>query len=458
MFELQTIDSDNKVLKVTDVSFLLLSDTSGHEDADISESDAVIITKCVPYNQIIKQLRTNSSIDFYLTPVFVSSELNDFPDSLKPHIDGFVSSQEINEAVQLTKSILSRKKEIASLINRPHDESDILLRAMRYFYSRGASITPIQSRDSHIGYLYPFVSLFFSNNRQVEALELMNEGNKIGYFRSGLTDIVHHCQNCEGTYLHFRETCPECSSISLGTQSLLHHFVCAHVAPEHDFTTNNSLTCPKCSRTLKHIGVDYDKPSTIYACTDCKSQFQENIMTAKCTDCGHVNNVEDLRESQIRAFSLTDSGRRFAESGEFMYVSQSQSVNVDGIHDMAVFNVLFNQELQRITITKSVSFVGKLLIDVNKLPVNIQLKGEEFAKEIRDIMKSVLEPKDSISSKNYYTFYILLPESSKTEAEDKTLAVRSYLSHLLWDNFNVKEEIVDISFRKIESGLQLEDL
>ena len=38
------------------------------------------------------------------------------------------------------------------------------------------------------------------------------------------------------------------------------------------------LVCPKCNRQLRHIGVDYEKPSKLFTCFNCEIYCPEKIV------------------------------------------------------------------------------------------------------------------------------------------------------------------------------------
>ena len=110
--------------------------------------------------------------------------------------------------------------------------------------------------------------------------------------------------------MSYREVCPKCSSSNTTPDDIIHHFPCGYVGPMKDYKNqiDDKLDCPKCNKRLRHIGVDYDKPSVIYECNHCAHKFQDYYVNAKCLSCESDKSVDQLRSMEIRSYRLTKKG------------------------------------------------------------------------------------------------------------------------------------------------------
>jgi GGDEF domain-containing protein len=133
---------------------------------------------------------------------------------------------------------------------------------------------------------------------------------------SRLIDRTRHCRSCGSAHLHYFDVCPHCSSIQIHRSLSLHCFTCGHVAPEADFRGEAGLSCPKCSARLRHIGVDYDRPLTQFACASCHHVFVESSVVVRCLDCATTAEPSDLEVREVSALRLSAHGRAALRAGQ----------------------------------------------------------------------------------------------------------------------------------------------
>jgi hypothetical protein len=122
----------------------------------------------------------------------------------------------------------------------------------------------------------------------------------------------HACGACQSRRLNAREECPACGSAHLTESALLHHFHCAHLAPEEAFRNGHHLSCPKCRGFLRHYGSDYDKPGTVLRCEACGVHGSEPNIGFACLDCGRHTDADAARKVDVYAYRLTEAGIAFA--------------------------------------------------------------------------------------------------------------------------------------------------
>lgn len=186
---------------------------------------------------------------------------------------------------------------------------------LRFLYSRPEfTLRPLRNYHASVGYSYPLIQLLF----QVEAgkeIHYIDELHEAQLLQTNLVDKINVCPHCEHAQINYRELCPHCNSLNIHEETTIHHYRCAYVGRESEFKQGLDLTCPKCSRQLKHIGVDYDKPADILWCNDCQQNFAEPVLSCFCLVCGKTFAPEDAFIKEINELRLSKEGVRAAEEG-----------------------------------------------------------------------------------------------------------------------------------------------
>ncbi|RMD89393.1 MAG: hypothetical protein D6807_03835 [Alphaproteobacteria bacterium] len=129
-------------------------------------------------------------------------------------------------------------------------------------------------------------------------------------------DTLHLCGHCGSSRLNVREECIKCGSSNLRQTSLVHHYRCAHQAPAEEFERpDGGLLCPKCGDTLRHYGVDYDRPAEIFHCGDCGHVNDEPAVGFVCMDCGKRTEAERADKRTWHHYALTSKGVAALKAG-----------------------------------------------------------------------------------------------------------------------------------------------
>lgn len=233
---------------------------------------------------LLRQCRSSFIGTLYLLPIFIYSIDKNIDPIAESLSDGVVSSLQVEGVIGKIDKIRNKQVNLAA-IDSVSPDIRIMTKVLRFLYTRETRLTPVVNPNSNIGYFYPILSEHYKNGDLSELFKILDDGIQKEYLRPRFVDRLHLCSNCYSGFINFRETCPKCNSADLVTENLIHHFVCAYVGPEHDFHSGDYLVCPKCNRMLRHIGVDYDKPSIIYNCRNCSHIFQEPVMEAFCFNC-----------------------------------------------------------------------------------------------------------------------------------------------------------------------------
>ena len=165
------------------------------------------------------------------------------------------------------------------------------------------SIEPVLEPLANYGHFYPEVAKVFGRTScDLDFLEkLANEG----VLTRQVADRVRRCPLCLEVGLNYRETCPQCDSLDIFHSEVIHHFSCGHVGPLESFRKDAKLICPKCNDTLRHIGLDYEKPSQHYSCNACNYIFAESKVEVQCLWCGMVCEPAKTVAKTVFRYELT---------------------------------------------------------------------------------------------------------------------------------------------------------
>jgi len=434
------------------IKFLVLSDAAGYEAALLKEADAVIFGDLNQRDriQLFKEIRRNQDKHLYLKPVF--SVIGNEQSNVEG-FDGFTDLISNERIAGKARKILAKIEEVNTKIV-PHDfERQTLFKQLAFMYTREQLLNPVPVRYSKIGYAFPFMESLLTESASLELINILKMGLDQGLLTAKLLDKIHTCNGCHGNYLNFREVCPKCSSVNIEAKDLVHHFKCAHVDIIDNFKDGDELTCPKCDNKLRHIGIDYDKPSTMHSCNDCHHQFQDSDMLALCIDCGREEETSNLPESEINTYGLSERGEHLVMSG---WENEQQEQPVKHL-TLELFRMMLGLEIQRSrTFSRSV-FVK---FDINQSVVSpLGKEGrEQFQREILGIIGSYVDVTDLLSAKNSQEYFILLNDKTLEKSQEKCQLIEHNLTKLIADNLTVQEDLVLGSIQKVTPELSTETL
>jgi hypothetical protein len=178
----------------------------------------------------------------------------------------------------------------------------------------GARLQPVCDRHSAYLYRFPLAEALGADEERVTRTLLDLQRRRM--LEPGLpVDRVRHCTRCSSAHPHYFDVCPGCGSIQIAKTASCHCFACGHVGPEHAFVQGGRLACPQCHAALRHIGVDYDRPMSQYACADCRHVFMEPAVRVRCLDCGDIAQPDALDVRTIAPLQLSAQGRAALRQG-----------------------------------------------------------------------------------------------------------------------------------------------
>lgn len=247
-------------------------------------------------------------------PLIVSKALEGKMGLYDSLIDGYTHDIDDPRILDIIDSIYVNKQTY-----NVHDEVDLIantnmffVRVYRYLISRNQlMLTPQLGEMTSTGYTLPIFELFHSLERfhlheHFTFEQIMFER---GYFRiRGFVNKIHLCPKCQHSHLLYVESCPRCGSSQVNSEEVIHHFRCANITPEHTYNKGGQLVCPKCSKQLRHIGVDYDRPATVFSCKQCDNSFLHPTTKAICTNCHSEHEVAKLIPHDVNIFEITKEG------------------------------------------------------------------------------------------------------------------------------------------------------
>ncbi len=298
-FEILTNKAGQRVAIVTD-------EFMAREHAEISydDFDAVLYKTKQPIllkYQLTTALNIFTHNAFQFKPTFLPTTTED--SLLVRSFDGLADDIDSEELIEETQRIKKRMEKLGFKIfyrDANHWTVDNLFYAfVRFSITRGDRLQKLEIiKGSPFGYLHPIMYVMFQGLNITAKQSMAARGKLQGEYHfldfEELVCVAHVCPECYEKSLIYHETCPKCSSIDISEHNMIHHFRCANIAPEKEYMKGGQLICPKCARELKHIGVDYDRPTTSYHCNSCSINFSESRVICECENCLKKSPIESL--------------------------------------------------------------------------------------------------------------------------------------------------------------------
>lgn len=326
--------NERRILVVEDI-------LSPADKEDIKENDyeAVYIASCSGYDidnvQTILSVHPLLEKKSGLKPIFVTDKLRGRLRMLAELIDGYADGPLAVSVTNKIEKIYGNMQEMnfSCRTIQAETEEERLVHAFRLMVSRKKyRLVPLLSPGSSSGYVMPFIEVVERMGlvRATSRKRFQTKLVELDYMRSvRFIHRVHLCPECQYSHILFIEVCPKCRSSDIRSQSVIHHFRCANVSPESTYQRDGKLVCPKCDQTLRHIGVDYDRPTDIYICGGCSHHFTLPDMDAVCTLCKESFKTSQLVPYDIYEYELTPEGIRAFTSGEIYRALRKEFVGLN---------------------------------------------------------------------------------------------------------------------------------
>ncbi|MFL5752053.1 MAG: hypothetical protein ACJ76F_01495 [Bacteroidia bacterium] len=457
------IEFRNNVLNYDNQLFYYFESFSTLKIDNLVGYDAIILdARDLDFTRIIlRKFRSHSNPEFYLKPIFLIN-YKEVGDPIIEHLhDGLILSfDQIPETINDIHQLFIRT---THLDNSPSNtfEVQLMKKVLNYMYTRELkSFKPIPDITSSIGHSYPILSINFEPYEETKALDVLEWAYKENLIWPDFYDRVYLCNNCGSGHLSYREICPSCDSSNMKSEDLVHHFPCGFIGPVSDFRNkvDSVLHCPKCSKNLRHIGVDYDKPSIINHCLSCNEVFQDYIVKAKCVYCKTDTDVQFLISKNLSIYKLTKKGRNAATSG--IVTSEYGSVDdIFGTVDLKTFNTMMHYEQERIKTNPTLN-ANIAVIYIENIFELLRKLGKSKEKillaELVHIIRDNITPADFICLSNPSLINICINDSPQGNAEIITQKITDKLEELVFNNFNRFQLLVHIKTEMLSKEISFE--
>lgn len=123
------------------------------------------------------------------------------------------------------------------------------------------------------------------------------------------------CPQCSSKEAQLYLKCPACKSVLLQKGETLEHFNCGHIDFRPKFERNGKLVCPKCTKELRQIGVDYKQVGFWYKCTEGHT-FPNIHLKLICTKCSHEFDLDNAKIEILHRYELTEKGKKVSRENK----------------------------------------------------------------------------------------------------------------------------------------------
>lgn len=313
MITIQNTDGERRVL-VLDSPFAI------DESPDFPEYlfDVVfIVNESVEETKtILSTINPVTSTKCCYKPLFVSASLKGKLGNYDEIVDGYANDWNSLEVLTAVENLIAYRNQIG--LSTQEDailsSNQFFIRLTRFLISRKKTeLVPKLDVSASTGYVIPVFDLFYrlGHYELGEYFVFMQSMTEKGLFRtSKFVNKVFLCPTCLNSHLLYLQSCPKCGQSAIHTEEVIHHFRCANVSPEHTYNFGGQLRCPKCHKMLRHIGMDYDRPTTIHTCSTCGNTFIEPKMKTVCTSCHNYHDADELIPQDIYIYEITSDGRQ----------------------------------------------------------------------------------------------------------------------------------------------------
>ncbi|MCH5181993.1 MAG: hypothetical protein J1F06_05110 [Prevotellaceae bacterium] len=309
---------------------------SSMKDLDDSDFDAIFVDLTYrSYEETRLAMRWVSPFRVgkcFLKPWYAHSDLADSMYASTELFDGFCETpvdESFADFIEEVYRNISKYGIQQEITVDPDATSKRLANLVKFNLSRGElTYTNYAVKGLSTGFhkLYMNVYNNIESLRLEERLKFVHKIEELGYAeRYRLIDRIHVCPKCSDSHLLFIECCPKCNSSDIRQEAMLHHFRCANISPESSYFKDGELVCPKCRRTLRHIGVDYDRPATVYNCT-CGNTFMRSSMKVFCTNCRTTSTPDELLPVDLLEYKFTPAGIKAFATDEAIYQIESNEI------------------------------------------------------------------------------------------------------------------------------------
>jgi diguanylate cyclase (GGDEF)-like protein len=351
------------------------------------------------------------------------------PDDLLSHVKAIISRTRILQSALPTIDTVNLKK--IELLKRLTEMPD-------------QELVPVPDIHSSFGYSYAEAQEIFEASAAETDQHLVDLALK-GCLEKIFHTNVHLCPFCNVYNLTLVKICPDCKNPDVTMTELIHHFKCAYVGPKQEFQRGMQLICPKCEGVLRHIGVDYEKPSESFVCNVCAVVFSEAEVNCFCLNCQKKFKLPEAILRSVYRYKITQRGNIAAAAGNLYEISFDQAFIDTGlaILNFKYFYTKFQEEVNRFKrYDRPLTF---MMVGIHYFDDYKSIKGpNEATKLLRNVtqcLKEAIRDTDFLARFEESTFVILLPETPLQQVQA--------LADRLKEQIRVKNIPIDETDRRI---------
>ena len=404
----------------------------------------------------VRKIRSHLNPEIYLKPVFIYKGSDNRDVLIHNLTDGTIFSlDQVNFLVPVIEKIYLRISDL-TYTKSISFEAQMIDKCLNLLYTRAKTeLMPQIYLGSSLGYSFPEISINFHHRDEWQVLDILTIMEAEGIVQGEYLDRIYTCSQCNGGFLSYREVCPTCQSTKCDSEDLVHHYPCAFIGPISDFKNelDSQLHCPKCNKNLRHIGVDYDKPSIVYTCKNCNGKFQDINVKAKCVSCHCDNEIEKLVSKEIKNYRLTKKGETAATTG---YISTAKDIEeFIGTVKIDTFKTMVRYEVERLKQNDYTSNLACIYLkNAGELYSRIGSNSQRaLLKDLVDIVRRNLRTSDLISFQNANTLLINMNEIPTKIADNVLEEICDIMKRLISKNFKNFE--TDIRFKVVPINTRL---
>ena len=320
LYRIETNSAGRKVLIIQDY-FDVKDEKIADQDFDLIYFDLAHLH----YNlvrEMVSQTSPFVSKRFLMIPRFMSMlNFTNF-ERISPLIDDFAPSAFDNNVTLRAEEILFQcdKLDVHNHYTPDLDENELFRRMCVFCFTReklmftNTTIPTLREGLSAVFAAYVIVRRIVGNDPNPDDSNIREMTAKLldaNYIEpTRFVERIHLCPFCSNDHLIFSECCNKCKSSNLKEEDMIHHFRCANISKESDYLYDDELRCPKSKRRLRHIGIDYDRPSKVQTCIECGSVQLHSEMKVVCAKCGQQMQPHQLTPYDIYEYTFTPLGIR----------------------------------------------------------------------------------------------------------------------------------------------------
>ncbi|UCH31234.1 MAG: hypothetical protein JSV05_06965 [Candidatus Bathyarchaeota archaeon] len=167
--------------------------------------------------------------------------------------------------------------------------------------------------DPDRGYVFPLVEAILGNAGEVE--QFLDKLSKAGIFKKELYDKTLFCPNCNSPKISTHYNCPHCGSFNVTKSALIEHLPCGYIDTEDHFTKGDKLFCPRCTKELVKLDVDYKRAGVWCTCNNCDKNFDLPSPSHFCRKCQSNFTFEDAGYENVFSYRLSGDAQKEASLG-----------------------------------------------------------------------------------------------------------------------------------------------